>query len=126
MRPKGIGATERQTSTGVEMSFITTNCPDCGPTDIAIEHVILRINEDTDRSAAAIRCPACGTRFSQRVDDGMAILMYTVGVRVETWSRPAEVDERPTGLPPISHDELADFAATLHATDDVGALLSGR
>jgi uncharacterized Zn finger protein len=108
------------------MSFITTSCPNCGPTDIGIEHVVLRINEDTQRSAAAIQCPECGTRFSQRVDDGMAILMYTVGVRAESWCRPAEVDERPEGLPPISHQELADFAATLRATNDVGALLSGR
>jgi hypothetical protein len=114
------------TSTGVEMSFITTSCPECGPTDIAIEHVTLRVNEETQRSAAAIVCPQCGSRFNQKVDDGMAILMYTVGVRLETWSRPAEVDERPSGLPPISHDELVGFAAALGATDDVGSLLSGR
>jgi hypothetical protein len=108
------------------MTFITTRCPTCGPADIGIEHVTLRVNEDTGTATAVIRCAACGSRFDERLDDGMAILLATVGVEVQTWSRPAEVDERPVGLAPITHDELARFATTLDEVDDVSGLLSGH
>ena len=107
-------------------SFITTPCPECGPTDIGIEHVVLRVDEDTDRTTISVRCPECGARFVKPIDDGMSVLLVTVGVEVQTCSRPAEVDERPVGLPPITPDELEAFAMALDRADDLERFASGR
>ena len=107
-------------------SFITTPCPGCGPAEIDIEHVVLRIDEDTDRATISVRCPECGARFVKPVDDGMSVLLVTVGVEVQTWTRPAEVDERPANLPPITPDELEAFARALDQADDLERFASGR
>lgn len=105
------------------MTFVTTDCPSCGTVEVPLDDVVLRVCEDDDRARLAVRCSACGTRFSKRVDDGMNILLVTVGVTVETWQRPAEVDERPLHHPPIRFDELEAFVAELRATDSVLELL---
>jgi ribosomal protein S27E len=106
-------------------SFITTECPTCGPTDIAIGHVVLVVDEAADRSFASIRCPACGARFCRRVDDGMCLLMTAVGVVVRERTRPAEVDERPVGGPPLTSAEVEAFAAVLSSGADLVQLAGG-
>ncbi len=105
-------------------SFITTECPTCGEVEIPIDAVVLRVCEDDDTARCAIRCGHCGARFSKRADDGMSLLLVAVGVTVEPWRRPAEIDERPLHHPPIRFEELEDFAAALHAADDVLSLVS--
>ncbi len=107
-------------------SFITTPCPGCGPADIGIEHVVLHIDEDTERTSISVCCPGCGARFVKPIDDGMSVLLVTVGVEVQTSSRPAEVDERPSNLPPITPDELEAFAQALDRADDLERFASGR
>ena len=49
----------------------------------------------------------------------MSLLLVTFGVTVEPWSRPAEVDERPTHHAPITLEELDAFAAALRDADDL-------
>ena len=104
------------------MTFITTNCPDCGEVEVPLESVLLRICAEDDSTAVVVCCTNCGARFVKDVDDGMSVLMVTVGVEVQTWSRPAEVDERPTHLPPIDSSELEEFAALLSNTDDASLM----
>jgi hypothetical protein len=101
------------------MNFVTTECPGCGEAEIPLDEVTLRVCEDDDSARCAIRCVHCGSRFSKAVDDGMSVLLVTFGVAVETWRRPAEVDERPSHHGPISHEELEAFAAALRDADDV-------
>ena len=106
------------------MIFITTTCPDCGVAEIPLSSVVLRVNTETARSQCAIRCTSCGARFTKKADDGMSLLLETFGVKIEEWSRPAEVDERPEHLPPIQRDELDAFAEALHSAEDLAALLA--
>lgn len=94
-------------------SFITTTCPTCGEIDVAIEEVLLRVNEETSRGACVVCCPHCGARFTKEADDSMMILLVSAGITVQSWRRPAEVDERPSGLSPITHAELVRFAEVL-------------
>jgi hypothetical protein len=101
------------------MTFVTTDCPGCGEAEIPLDSVTLRVCDDDDSACCAIRCTHCGCRFSKAVDDGMSVLLVTVGVTVENWSRPAEVDERPRDHAPISFEELEAFADALAATDDL-------
>jgi hypothetical protein len=104
---------------GFEMNFVTTDCPGCGEAEIPLESVILRVCEDDDSARCAIHCTHCGSRFSKAVDDGMSLLLVTFGVTVEPWSRPAELDERPTHHAPITLEELDAFAAALESIDDL-------
>ncbi|HKY16737.1 MAG TPA: hypothetical protein VJM33_17560 [Microthrixaceae bacterium] len=105
-------------------SFITTTCPRCGPSDIGIDRVVLRVDEGIDRAAVSIHCPVCGSRFTKQVDDAMSLLMATVGVEIHTVAGQADVDERPHDTAPITQIELEQFAAALASTDDVLAVLA--
>jgi hypothetical protein len=107
------------------MTFVTTDCPGCGKAEIPLESVTLRVCEDDDSTCCAIRCTHCGSRFNKVVDDGMSVLLVTVGVHVESWRRPAEVDERPLDNTPISYDELEAFADALHGADDLMSFVLG-
>ena len=100
------------------MTFITTNCPECGEVEVPLESVVLRVSAEDHSATVVVCCTNCGARFVKPVDDGMSVLMVTVGVEVQTWFRPAEVDERPTHLPPIDGTELEEFATLLSSTDD--------
>lgn len=106
-----------------DMTFITTACPNCGEVEIPLGNIVLRVCEDDDSARCALRCTDCGARFSKRVDDAMSLLLVTVGVNVESWSRPAEVDERPLHHPPIRFEELEEFAAALGRAEDVMSLV---
>src|SRR5262249_55582473 len=105
-------------------SFITTTCPTCGPTDIGIERVVLRVDEVSFRTVASIHCPGCGSRSTKRGADAMSLLMARAGVEVHTVTRPAEVDERPVHLPPLTRAEIEEFVAELAGTNDLIAALS--
>jgi len=106
------------------MTFITTTCPECGPTDVALDGLTLRISDDGLESSLPVRCPECGARFVTPVDDGMSLILVTVGIDVQTWSRPAEVDERPHGLSPMHGPEVAEFAAGLDRVVDIADLFA--
>lgn len=95
------------------MTYLTTNCPSCGEIDLPLDEVVLRVNDDDGTGACVVRCPACGARLSKEADDPMMILLVAAGVEVETWTRPAEVDERPEGLEPLTHADLVAFGAAL-------------
>lgn len=100
-------------------SFVTTTCPNCGEIDVPLDEVVLRVNDDDGSGACVVCCVGCGARFSKTADDSMMILLVAAGIEVQTWAKPAEVDERPTHLAPITHAELVAFAAML---DDPAAL----
>lgn len=100
-------------------SFVTTSCPQCGEIDIALDEVTLRVNDDDGTGACVICCPQCGARFAKAADDAMMILLVAAGIAVDSWTWPAEMQERETGLPPITHAELVAFAEVL---DDPSAI----
>lgn len=101
--------------------FLTTNCPDCGDVEVPLESVVLRVNDETARAICSIRC-TCGARFTKPVDDSSCLLLETFGVLVEEWRRPAEVDERPTHLPPMTQYEIDCFVALLSTADALAPL----
>lgn len=107
-----------------DLAFITTECPECGDVDVPLGEIVLRVCEDDGSARCVVRCPRCGARFSKEAGDGMSVLLVTVGVTVESWSRPAEVDERPRHLAPIRFEEFDRFAAALRDTDDPLSLLT--
>jgi predicted RNA-binding Zn-ribbon protein involved in translation (DUF1610 family) len=104
-------------------SFITTPCPGCGPRDIGIDHVTLLVGGATP-ATASIHCPECGASFTTRVDDGMGLLLATVGVAIRTiGADPTRTDEGTPG--PITAVEVEVFVHRLEIADDLVALLGG-
>lgn len=95
------------------MPHVTTTCPRCGTIDVPLAEIVLRVCEDDSSGACVVRCPACGSRFAKDANDAMMIMMVTFGVDVTVWQRPAEVDERPTHLPPLRYSEVSDFRRLL-------------
>lgn len=104
--------------------FITTTCPVCGEIETPLDAVVLRVNEETARALCSIRCVICGSRYTKPVDDSSCLLLETFGVRIEEWTRPAEVDERPAHLPPMSPEEIDTFVALLSTADMLVPLFS--
>lgn len=99
--------------------MVTANCPDCGPVEVEIGAVTLRVHAETERAALLNICPDCGTRFSTPTTVGENLLLSVFGVNVEYWDTPAEIAERPMDLPPLTHDDLVSFALQLTSGADL-------
>jgi len=103
--------------------LVTANCPCCGPVEVAVGDVTLRVNDDTDAAALVSVCPDCGARFATPTTLGENLLLSTFGVRVEFWSTPAEIAVRPHHHPPFTHDDLERFAEQLSSAEGVVGLI---
>lgn len=99
--------------------LVTANCPDCGPVEVLLAAVILRVNTESERAALLATCSSCSMRFSTPTTVGENLLLSVFGVKVEYWDTPAEIAERPTDLPPLTHDDLVSFATELASGMDL-------
>ncbi len=100
------------------MTTIKATCPSCGDVDLRPKDLTVTVAPAADWSTYTFRCPSCRTDITKGADEEVVTLLRGAGVRVAKLDIPAEALELHMG-PPISHDDLLDFAMRLAVTDDI-------
>lgn len=90
------------------MATIRASCPDCGDVELTTTDMTVRVCEDDSRGSYAFRCPECAMTVSKAAEQRIVDLLVSSGVRMEHWSLPSEIWERPVGEP-LTHDDLLAF-----------------
>ncbi len=90
------------------MATIRASCPDCGDVELTTADMTVRICVDDNQGAYAFRCPECRMTVHKPAEDRIVDLLVSSGVRLENWTLPLELRERPVGAP-LDHDDLLAF-----------------
>lgn len=111
------------------MARIRATCPDCGDVELSVPQVEVRICTSTDAGEYVFCCPTCGDNVAKPAEHRTLDLLAASGVRVVTWTMPAERLVSPATRP-ISYDDIIDFHELLHdeaaMADAIGTLQNGR
>lgn len=78
-------------------THIIVSCRDCGQTRIPVEVVTIRGCLDDDRWSYRFTCAECGRATVEDTTADRARDAAEIGVLVETWRYPSELDEEHTG-----------------------------
>ena len=78
-------------------THIIVSCRDCGQARMPLDAVTLRGCLDDDQWSYRFTCPACGLATVEGTSVSRALDAVEIGVGVETWRYPAELDERHDG-----------------------------
>lgn len=87
---------------------IRANCLSCGDVELTIEDLEVTICADDNSGVYRFDCPDCATAVIKDADPRVIDLLVASGVKLSTWSVPAEMLEPKTGAV-FSHDDLIDF-----------------
>ncbi len=98
------------------MATIRANCDHCGDIEMTSRDLTVRVCRDNGVGTYCFSCPLCRQIGVREVEPRVVELLVSSGVRLETWSLPAELGEEHCTVP-ITHDDLLDFHALLQ-TDD--------
>jgi hypothetical protein len=98
------------------MATIRASCGDCGDVELTTRDVEVRVCTEDNQGTYSFRCPKCHIVVVKSADPRIVELLVATGVRLATWSLPAELFEPRSGEP-ITHDDLLDFH-TLMQRDD--------
>lgn len=105
---------------------IHATCPSCG------DDVVLPSDDVVVTSAPALgwgryafTCPLCLEHVAKSADDEVVRLLAEAGVRLEVVVVPAEAAEPHWG-PPLTFDDLLDFALVLERADDLVSFASAE
>ena len=90
------------------MATIRASCPDCGDVELTTLDVTVRVCADDSNGAYTFRCPACRLAVHKPAEQRIIDLLVSSGVRLETWTMPLELLERPLGAL-LDHDDLLAF-----------------
>jgi len=104
------------------MATIRASCETCGDVELTTADVRVRVCINDNRGEYSFRCPVCGMTVVKGAEPRTIDLLVASGVSMDTWSLPAELDERREGLP-INHDDLLEFHAKLHDASQWGDAL---
>lgn len=104
------------------MQTIKASCPSCGEVELTPSDVSLMVCSHAPRSYYAFQCSQCHTEVRKPADDHVVSLLVSAGIAAEVWDLPAEALETKVG-PPLSYDELLDFALQLTGTDLIASLV---
>jgi len=80
----------------------------------------LRRRSHAPRSYYAFSCSTCLEEVRKPADDHVVSLLVSGGVQATVWDLPGEALETKDG-PPLSYDDLLDFALRLGETDLLSA-----
>ena len=100
---------------------IKASCPGCGEVELTPDDVSLMVCSTPSLSYYAFECPTCVTEVRKPADDHVVALLVSGGVPATVWDLPAEALEAKAG-PPLSYDDLLDFALYLGSTDLLASL----
>ncbi len=96
------------------MATIRASCGECGDVELTSRDVTVRVCRDDNSGTYSFACPQCGLVAVKAAEPRIVELLVTSGVRLVTWSLPAELAETHTG-DPIDHDDLLDFHTLLES-----------
>lgn len=118
------GAMENLGPTGQRSHAVSVivDCPDCSTVRVPSTEIVVRWCADDQSCSYRTQCPRCGFAFVAATSETLAQTTIGAGARVEVWSRPAEVDERPAG-PPIELADLLELHLALAEPDWFDELL---
>ncbi|HEX7095518.1 MAG TPA: hypothetical protein VF183_06530 [Acidimicrobiales bacterium] len=105
------------------MATIRASCPTCGDVELTTADVRVRVCINDDRGEYSFRCPICRMTVVKGAEQRTIDLLVASGVALDTWSLPAELNERHEGAP-ITHDDLLDFHHLLQDDDSLAAALA--
>lgn len=94
------------------MTIIRARCSECGIVEVKPKAVTVRVCRDDSSITFSFCCPKCGLLVVSPVGATNALKLVEAGVRMITWSLPAELAEGHYG-DPIDHDDLLDFYVLL-------------
>jgi len=104
------------------MTTIKTTCPVCGDIDLTPSQVRLVVATRSTLSYYAFRCTTCQDEVRRHAEPSVVELLVAGGVVPEPWDVPDEAFEPHEG-PPLSYDDLLDFALALSRGDQLVAAL---
>ncbi len=104
------------------MPTVRASCPSCGDIDLSTGDVTVQRFGPGSEVAYAFNCPHCQAAVTKAAPQRVVDLLVAAGVRVVTWTRPAELDEFHTG-PPISYDDLLAFHFEVSTSGWLDALI---
>lgn len=108
------------------MATIRASCDTCGDVEFAAAQVSVHAPEDGGPGTYTFTCPHCRDRVARSADRPTLDLLIAAGVRLTTWSHPAELSERElVDHEPITHDELVEFHRLVEDDDALAAALEG-
>jgi hypothetical protein len=102
------------------MSTIKATCPTCGEVELVADDLALMVYDNAPLSYYSFRCPRCVEEVRKPADDHIISLLVSGGVRATNRHVPSEAREQHAG-PPISYDEILDFALAIGRADYLAA-----
>ena len=102
------------------MTTIKASCPTCGEIELTPADVVLMVCNHAPLSYYAFDCPTCLELVKKPADDHVVSLLVSGGVPASVWEVPGEALEAKDG-PPLSYDDLLDFALQLEKADLLAA-----
>jgi hypothetical protein len=105
------------------MATIRASCPDCGDVELTSQDMTVRLCVEDNRGSYVFRCPTCRMTVTKATEQRIVDLLVASGVKVEMWTLPLELRERPVGAP-LTHDDLLAFHELLEQDDWFATLSS--
>lgn len=96
------------------MTIVKASCPTCGDVMVPAEEVRFVLHSVADRSFYEFTCDGCQERICKSAGQEVVRLLTLGGVDPERVDVPVEALEEHHG-PPLSWDDVSDFAAALDA-----------
>lgn len=102
---------------------VKCTCPDCGDVATSTDKVVVRFREGTDGIEGGqyrFTCPKCGRIVLKDTAFNIISLLTASGCRIETWTPPIEIMERPLedAHPAISLDDVIDLHFQLDTNEE--------
>lgn len=107
---------------GTTPARIRVECSRCGQLRVAASNVTIRICADTKDCSYRFMCPNCDTRNCASTSQERALAAVNAGSACESWTLPAERNERPSG-PPLTLVDLLELRLALIEPDWINQLL---
>ena len=103
-------------------THVIVSCRDCGQTRMPADDVTLRGCLDDDQWSYRFTCPDCGLPTVEATSASRALDAVEIGVNVETWHYPSELDEQHDG-PTLNLDDVLELRRALIEPDWFDALV---
>ncbi len=104
------------------MTTIKATCPRCGDVDLVPADVHVTVARELGWSTYTFTCVECADEVCKSADADVVQLLSGAGVRVDNLEIPVEYLEARVlerACPPLTLDDLLDFALWLETADDV-------
>ena len=97
-------------------THIIVNCRDCGQIRIPVAEVTIRGCIDDDKWSYRFTCPDCDLPTVEDTSSARALDAVEIGVNLETWRYPIELDEKHDG-PNLNLVDVLDLHRALSRPD---------